>query len=204
MPRKSGPPSFPRIKEAAAHYKKFCECIGIDLTQEDTVDTPMRVARMFACEFTQGQHALPFKFTTFAPAGKDLVCVCGIRFVSVCAHHHLPMMGQAHFCYLPKKKMAGLSKIPRYIKWAALRPTVQEGLTRDCLDSMCALLEPHFAAMTITATHTCMACRGVQEHEARMTTTAIFSEDGDIDRFANTRLEFQQAIDLWYKGHGIH
>lgn len=189
-----------RILKAAQHYKSFCKVLNIDLTKDDTKDTPVRIARMFATEFTSGvQKEAPFNFTVFEPVGKDLVSVCGIRIVSICAHHHLPFVGYAHFCYLPRDKMVGLSKIPRALKWISKQPTVQEGLTRQALNYMVSKLDPHFAALTITATHSCMACRGVQEHEALMTTTALFTETDDNDRFANTRAEFQHAINLWYQ-----
>uniref|UniRef100_A0A2C9LRZ4 GTP cyclohydrolase 1 n=1 Tax=Biomphalaria glabrata TaxID=6526 RepID=A0A2C9LRZ4_BIOGL len=193
-----------RIKKAAEHYKRFCKVLNIDIGKGDTKDTPLRIARMFATEFTSGGSPTPpFNFTVFQPEGKDLVCVCGIRIVSLCAHHHLPFVGYAHFCYLPRDKMVGLSKIPRALKWISKQPTVQEGLTRQALDFMVKNLDPHFAALTLTATHTCMSCRGVQEHEAHMTTTALWSEDNDNDRFANTRAEFQHAINLWYQTRNV-
>lgn len=188
-----------RIGEAAMHYRKFCQLVGIDLTKEDTKDTPRRVAKLFLDEFTAGNREMPFKFTTFKAAGKDLVSVCGVRFVSVCAHHHLPMFGYAHFCYLPDKEVAGLSKIPRLIKWAAKQPSVQEDLTRHILEEFVKVLRPHFAAVTLTAEHTCMSCRGVGDYEARMTTTALFARGNKLSKYNTTKAEFQAAIDLWYK-----
>jgi len=191
------------LDKAALHYRRFCETVGINLGREDTADTPQRVAKLFLKEFTAGQRCQDFNFTTFKAVGKDLVSVCGIRFDSICAHHHLPITGYAHFCYLPDKLIAGLSKIPRTIKWFASQPTVQEELTHTMLDALVSRLHPHFAAMTITATHACMACRGVKDYEARMTTTAIWTKRKSIKTYHHTHDEFQRAIDLWYSSRGV-
>lgn len=187
------------IALAASYYYNFCKVVGIDVSKPDTWDTPMRVAKMFMGEFTEGQKPMPFKFTTFKSAGKDLVSVCGVRFVSICAHHHLPMYGYAHFCYLPDKTIAGLSKIPRLIKWAAKQPSVQEDLTHHILQEFVKVLKPHYAALTLTAQHTCMSCRGIGDHEARMTTTALFARGGRLNKYNAAKSEFLSAVDLWYK-----
>jgi GTP cyclohydrolase I len=187
------------LSRAAYHYKEFCRAVGIDITKPDTKDTPKRVAKMFLGEFTEGLRAKPFTFTTFKSAGKDLVCVCGVRFVSCCAHHHLPMYGYAHFCYLPDKTIAGLSKIPRLIKWASRQPSVQEDLTHHVLQEFVKVLKPHYAGLMLTAQHTCMSCRGINDHEARMTTTALYARGGNLNKYNAAKSEFLSAIDLWYK-----
>ena len=188
-----------KMLDAAYHYRKFCEAVGIDTSKPDTQQTPMRVARLFTNEFTEGQRPMPFNFTTFDAAGKDLVCVCGVRFVSICAHHHLPMFGYAHFCYLPDKCIAGLSKIPRLIKWAAKQPSVQEELTHHVLQEFVKVLKPFYAGLALTAQHTCMSCRGINDHEARMTTTALYARGGNLTKYDSAKSEFLAAIDLWYK-----
>lgn len=192
-------PQFMDLINAAHHYKEFCKCVGIDVSKPDTYETPMRVAKLFINEFTEGQKGMPFKFTTFESAGKDLVCVCGVRFVSICAHHHLPMYGYAHFCYLPDKTIAGLSKIPRLIKWAAKQPSVQEELTHHVLQEFVKVLKPHYAGLMLTAQHTCMSCRGINDHEARMTTTALYARGGKLTKYNSAKSEFLSAIDIWYK-----
>lgn len=188
-----------RAQKAAHHYKEFCRLCGIAVNTVDTIATPARVTKMFMGELTEGLRPMPFKFTTFKAAGKDLVSVCGVRFVSMCAHHHLPMYGYAHFCYLPDKTIAGLSKIPRLIKWAAKQPSVQEDLTHHVLQEFVKVLKPHYAALTMTAQHTCMSCRGINDHEARMTTTALYARGGKLTKYNAAKSEFLSAVDLWYK-----
>ena len=79
-----------RLKEAAGHYRRFCECVGVDLTLPDTKDTPMRVAKLFLREFTQGYSDADtaFNFTTFPVddnTPQSLVTVTGIRWSSCCS-----------------------------------------------------------------------------------------------------------------------
>lgn len=195
-----------QLEEAAEHYKKFCEALGIDLTKPDTVDTPMRVAKLMHNEFLVGTRDKPFTFTTFPYREKDhgqLVTETGIRFVSVCAHHHLPIIGYAHVAYIPRERLAGLSKLPRLVEWIAAQPTVQERLTQDILQSLRAELEPHFIGVKLIAVHECMACRGVRSFESRTHTTALWCSSGEYQKYDSTKAEFQANIEEWYRAKGI-
>lgn len=185
---------------AAEHYRKFCEAVGIDLTKEDTKDTPTRVAKMFLREFTAGASKRPpFNMTKFARNGdSNLVTVAGIRWVSLCRHHHLPVVGYAHVCYLPAEYIIGLSKIPRLVKWLAANPSVQEELTQNIKDILVQELQPMFAGVQLVAVHACMACRGVSEHESRTTTTSFHNPDSS---YKATRDEFLEAISMWHGSH---
>ena len=194
------------LDEAALHYKHFCEALGIDLTKEDTKDTPVRVAKLFMEEFLKGKGEMPFSFTTFpAPKSKrpQLITVCGNRFVSVCAHHHLPVIGYCHVCYIPGETIVGLSKIPRLIEWRAARPTVQEELTNDILNELVVRLKPDYVGIKLVAAHECMSCRGVRSYESRTHTNAFWCKDDNYDDFDTTKAEFQHNIEEWYSGKGI-
>jgi GTP cyclohydrolase I len=166
----------------------------------------MRVAKLFTNEFTAGLRAPDFKTMTFAADGDDadqLVSVCGVRCTSVCRHHHLPVIGYAHFGYIPKKLMIGLSKIPRTIQWIAAQPSVQEELTREILDTLVTGLNPRFAAVSMIAQHHCMACRGVMDYESRTITNAFFTGAKSKEECRSTMAEFERAIDTWFKSKGI-
>lgn len=194
-------------QKAEYHYAEFCKALGIDLTKPDTIDTPRRVTRMMITDFLHGQQERDFNFTTFPyKAGEgngQLVTVTGIRWVSLCAHHHLPIVGVAHVCYLPDAALVGLSKIPRLVKWRASRPTVQEELTQDILDVLQHLLSPKFVGVKLVALHECMACRGVRDYESRTHTNAFWSKDEPLSEFASTKEEFQLNIQEWYAGKGV-
>jgi GTP cyclohydrolase I len=196
-----------RITKAATHYKKFCETLGINISLPDTVDTPRRVAKMFAQEFTAGAAPADFTFTTFPadPATADqLVTVAGVRFTSICRHHHLPVVGYIHFGYIPGSCIVGLSKIPRAIQWMSAKPTVQEEMTHEIVDWFFDQLKPRYAAVSVIGLHNCMACRGVHDYESRTITNAIkVGPDSTKQNFADTTKEFLHAIDLWYKSKGL-
>jgi GTP cyclohydrolase I len=193
------------VKEAALHYEQFCRALRIDLTKPDTRDTPSRVARMMAEDFLVGNHSDHLTFTTF-PADKttanQLVTVANMRFVSICAHHHLPYYGVCHACYLPNKRLAGLSKIPRLIQWRARVPSMQEEVTNLLLMELQKRLQPRFVGVQVVAEHTCMACRGVNEYNSVTVTTAFWCTDTseigaklDMADFDTTKQEFFRAIE---------
>lgn len=200
-----------QLEKAAGHYKAFCEILGIDLTRPDTVGTPDRVARMMLDDFTVGLRAPDFKFTTFPAEGADqLVVVAGIRVVSVCAHHHLPFFGTCHVCYLPKEKLAGLSKLPRAVQHVARQPTMQEVVVNKIVELLAEKLEPRFIGVSMVAEHTCMSCRGVNEHDSLTITNRFWANPTErsktyptkiltVEDFETTKQEFFRAVDEWYK-----
>lgn len=185
------------IDKAAAHYKRFCEALGIDVSSDDTKGTPMRVARMYANEYTRGNRGRDFKCTKFSAITSDLVCVVGMRFVSLCSHHHQLFTGYAHFGYVPDEKIVGLSKIPRTIKWLSQKPSVQETLTKEVLDELVVSLRPKYAALCLIATHNCMACRGVHDYESKTVTTRVFAAAGSLEEYRGTHTEFMGAVNMW-------
>jgi len=138
-------------------------------------DSPKRTAERWVAamrEFTP-EKTLPFKFTTFRAVANQLIIVAPIEFVSLCAHHLFPYYGTAYVGYIPNKLMVGVSKIPRLVHHFAKRPSVQERLTRQIASYMKDNLEAMGVAVVVRATHTCMSCRGVKEHNARMTTSEM-------------------------------
>jgi GTP cyclohydrolase I len=192
-----------RILAATEHYKKFCEAVGVDITRQDTIDTPKRIAKLFVNEFTRGNRPPTFNITTFAVeegVSDQLVSVPGIRFSSLCRHHHLPIIGYAHVAYLPDKLLVGLSKLARIVKWYAGQPTVQEEMTAGLLATLKTALEPRWVGVQIISQHTCMSCRGVEDYESRTITTKLSCHEPE---FHGTKEEFERAIALWYRTKGL-
>jgi GTP cyclohydrolase I len=131
-------------------------------------------------------------FTTFDAEGYDeMVIVRDIPLVSLCEHHLLPFIGRAHVGYIPRDRIAGLSKFKRLVDVFARRLQVQERLTRQVLDTMVEVLAPRGAMVIVEAEHTCMTIRGVQAPGSLTVTSAV---QGDFLDDPEARHEFLVLI----------
>jgi GTP cyclohydrolase IA len=166
--------------------------LGEDPTREGLLDTPRRVVDAYE-ELTSGYRTDPLSvFTTFEADGYDqIVVVKDIPLVSLCEHHLLPFIGVAHIGYIPRLRIAGLSKFKRLVDVYARRLQVQERLTRQITDTMVEVLEPRGAMVVVEAEHTCMTIRGVQAPGSRTITSAVA---GDFLEEAEARHEFLALI----------
>lgn len=180
----------PSIEKAIA---EILRSIGEDPQREGLVKTPERVARMYT-ELLGGYRQDPLDLINnalFDVEYDDMVIVRDIEFFSLCEHHMLPFMGRAHVAYIPKKKVIGLSKIPRIVDMFSQRLQVQERLTRQIADFLCDTIDPLGAGVMIEALHLCSMMRGVKKHDARMTTSAMV---GSFRTNPATRQEFLDGI----------
>jgi len=155
--------------------------------------TPQRVARMYA-ELLAGYAVDPLALVNgalFEAKYDEMVIVRDIEFYSICEHHLLPFMGRVHVAYIPDGKVLGLSKIPRIVDMFTHRLQVQERMTRQIADVIRDLLKPQGVAVVVEALHLCTMMRGVQKHNARMTTSAMH---GAFRSNLATRQEFLDNI----------
>jgi GTP cyclohydrolase I len=148
--------------------------VGEDPDREGLVETPDRVARMYA-EVFKGLHQDPRVHLSklFTQDYDEIVTIKDIHFDSFCEHHLLPFSGKAHVGYLPNGKVVGLSKIPRVIDVIARRPQVQERLTVEVAELLMKELDARGVAVIIEASHTCMTIRGVQKADSVCVTSAM-------------------------------
>lgn len=183
--------------------KDLLAFIGEDPNREGLKDTPMRVLKAWR-EMTVGYDLLPEEIlkADFEATGYDQIIACPfIEFYSTCEHHLLPFFGSAHVGYLPGKssRVVGLSKMARLVDCFARRLQIQEKLTMEIADVMEKHLDPAGVAVVIQAKHLCMACRGVQKHQAVMVTSAmrgVFRDEGPA------REEFFKLIELADRNNG--
>ena len=178
------------IQEAIA---RMLQAFGENPEREGLKRTPERVARMYA-ELLSGYHADPIMVVNeaiFEVKYDEMVIVRDVEFYSLCEHHLLPFMGRVHVAYIPDGKVLGLSKIPRIVDIYARRLQVQERMTRQIADLIRDLLHPQGVAVVVEALHLCMMMRGVQKHNARMTTSAMH---GAFRANLATRQEFLENI----------
>src|SRR5262249_58368425 len=101
------------------------------------------------------------------------VVVKDMDFSWLCEHHILPFVGKAHIAYMPRKKIVGLSKIPRLVDMFAKRIQVQERLTTQIANALNDALEPRGVAVVMEAIHTCMLIRGVEKQNSKPVTSAM-------------------------------
>ena len=181
-------------REVANSVLHILEAVGEDVAREGLSKTPERVARMYD-EILAGYTIDPVQLLNEALYDVDyseMIVVSGIEFYSVCEHHLLPIIGQAHVAYVPDQRVVGLSKIPRVVEAFARRLQVQERMTRQIAALLDELIEPHGVGVRVDAMHLCVAMRGAKQANARMRTTAL---RGSFETDARTRTEFLGSID---------
>jgi len=104
----------------------------------------------------------------------QLVLVRSIPLFSMCEHHLLPFVGQAHVAYLPDgRRVVGISKIARLVEIYAKRPQIQERLTNQVADTLMDALHPRGVMVVIEAEHLCMTMRGIRKPGTRIVTSAM-------------------------------
>jgi GTP cyclohydrolase IA len=160
-----------RIRRAV---REILAAVGEDPDREGLRETPARVARMYA-ELFSGLHDDPRQHLKkfFTEKYDEVVLVKDISFNSMCEHHMLPFMGQAHVGYLPDGRVVGLSKIARVIEVVSKRPQVQERMTETIADLLVEELQAKGVAVVIEASHSCMTIRGVRKPGSVCVTSAM-------------------------------
>lgn len=147
------------------HVRALLALIDSDPDREGLRDTPRRVVEALV-EMTAGERGpQPSEIlsTTFEAAGSQMVVLSGVPFTSLCEHHLLPFHGVAKIGYIPVERVVGISKLARLLDCYAARLQIQERLTSQVAEAIQEHLSPLGVGVTLTATHLCMSCRGVQK-----------------------------------------
>lgn len=162
---------LPRIERAV---REILAAVGEDPDREGLLETPQRVARMYA-ELFRGLHDDPRahlkKF--FTEKYDEMVLVRDISFNSMCEHHLLPFSGQAHIGYVPNGRVVGLSKLARVVEVVSQRPQVQERMTEEIANLLISELNVKGVAVVLEATHSCMTIRGIRKPGSVCVTSAM-------------------------------
>ncbi len=180
------------LDRIASAVHEILEAIGEEPAREGLRETPQRVARMYA-ELFAGLHQDPGVYlkAAFTEQYDELVVLRDIAFYSMCEHHLMPFIGVAHIAYLPDGKVVGISKLARVVEAFARRPQVQERMTSQIADILMERLEAKGVAVILSATHSCMTCRGVRKPGSFMVTSAL---RGLCKSDARTRAEVIQLL----------
>jgi GTP cyclohydrolase IA len=162
-----------RVKAAV---RELLAAIGEDPERDGLAHTPERVARMYSEIFAGvGEDPAQHLVATFEEGHDEMVLVRDIPFHSLCEHHLVPFVGQAHVAYIPSAdgRITGLSKLARVVEGFAKRPQVQERLTTQVADAIEGALAPRGVLVVIEAEHLCMSMRGVRKPGAVTVTSAV-------------------------------
>jgi GTP cyclohydrolase I len=178
-----------RIERAV---REILAAVGEDPDREGLLETPGRVARMYA-ELFSGLHQDPRNHLQkfFTEKYDEVVLVRDISFHSMCEHHLLPFMGKAHIGYMPDGRVAGLSKLARVVEVVSHRPQVQERMTEEIADLLLEQLNAKGVAVVVEATHSCMTIRGVRKPGSLCVTSAM---KGIFRSNLSSRSEIMQLI----------
>ncbi len=168
MPPKSESAIAPLVKEMLA-------ALGENPTRQGLQRTPERVEK--ALQFlTSGYQVDVEKLLNnafYEVKYDEMVVVKDIEFFSLCEHHMLPFYGKVHVAYLPRKRVIGLSKIPRLVDAYARRLQIQERLTQEIAQSIQDALDPVGVGVICEARHFCMMMRGVEKQHSGAMTSAM-------------------------------
>ena len=173
-PKKQLPETAVDLPAIERAVRTILEAVGEDPDRDGLLETPRRVARMYA-EMFSGLTQDPARHlkVTFPENYDEMVLVRDIRFTSMCEHHLLPFSGVAHVAYIPNGRVTGLSKLARVVDEVARRPQVQERLTQQVADLIETELESKGVAVVICAEHSCMSIRGVRKPGCQTVTSAV-------------------------------
>ena len=160
-----------KVEEIKNHIEAISEILGFEKTDSNE-NTPLRVAKMYCNELFKNRNNnnieelnSQMKLFNYTPCGNvQPITMRDIEFHSTCEHHWLPFMGVAEISYIPSDKIIGLSKIPRVVKYFSQKPQLQEKLTNEIGEYLFNLLKPQWISVKLTATHTCVMCRGAESN----------------------------------------
>lgn len=163
-----------KIDAITYHFQKIMETLGLDLDDDSLKDTPSRVAKMYVKEIFSGLDPEAFPAISLFENKyqyTEMLLEKDIQVYSCCEHHFIPFVGKAHVAYFPGKKVIGLSKLNRIVKYFSRRPQVQERLTMDIANCLKQTLQTEDVAVVIDAKHYCVAARGVEDSNSATVTS---------------------------------
>jgi GTP cyclohydrolase I len=173
--------------------RMILEGIGENPERPGLLETPRRVADLYEEVFSGiGVDAMELLVPVEGETHDEMVLVKDIPMHSMCEHHLVPFVGNAHVAYNPEGgRIVGLSKIARVLDTYARQPQVQERLTTQVAEAIMNGLSPKGVMVVIEAEHMCMSMRGVRKPNSMTVTSAV---RGSFRRDERTRSETLSLI----------
>jgi GTP cyclohydrolase I len=167
--------------------------IGEDPDREGLRRTPERAAealKYLTSGYTQSVEQI-VNSALFSVNYDEMVIVKDIEFFSLCEHHMLPFFGKVHVAYIPRKKVIGLSKLPRIVDMFARRLQLQERMTQQIAETIEKAVSPLGVGVVCEARHFCMMMRGVEKQHSGAVTSSML---GAFRNSKGTRDEFLSLV----------
>ena len=162
--------------------------LALDLSDDSLAETPARIAKMFVNEIFSGldyEHFPKITLIENKMSASEMIRVKDIDLTSTCEHDFVTIDGTADVAYIPGKRIIGLSKINRIVRFFAQRPQVQERLNQQVLVALQTLLGTEDVAVRMNAVHYCVKARGVMDSTSSTETLSLggaFLNDRDVRR----------------------
>lgn len=173
----------------------------------DFKDTPERVCRFYE-EMLMDQESIDEKIlkicsTMFPSKYNGMIVLPNIQTTGFCPHHMLPVTYTIHIGYIPNKEfplgggmksfVLGASKPERISRVLSMRAVLQETLTQEIADAICASIAPEGLGVIVRGKHACMNIRGIKNPCASMVTSEMF---GSFLEVQAVRDEFFKMIEI--------
>lgn len=152
--------------------------LGEDPDREGLVETPKRVAKMYAetlegLNYTNEEIAQMFD-KEFEVQSNDLVLVKDIECFSYCEHHMALIYDmKISIAYIPDGRVLGISKLARIADMVCKRLQIQERIGADIADILMMTLGINDVMVSISAKHSCMTARGIRKTDAKTVTNTV-------------------------------
>jgi GTP cyclohydrolase I len=184
------------LDEVSVQMQGVLESLVIDTDSDhNTNDTARRVAKMYLKEVFGGRYVKQPATTEFPNVERlnELMIVGPITVRSACSHHFCPVIGHIWIGVMPNEhtNVIGLSKYARLAEWIMSRPQIQEEAVVQLADLIQEKTQPDGLAVVMSATHYCMAWRGVRDMGSRMINSVM---RGSFLKDPNLRREFLSLI----------
>lgn len=189
-----------KITKLTELFSEAIDVLGYDRTDEELVDTPKRIAKMWVDDLYNAWDPQKFpKCTSFDNKGSagfldEMVIIKDTHVVTNCAHHFIVTDVHVDVGYVPVKKMIGLSKINKIIKRLARNPTSQETLGKAIARAIQIVTESDHVAVRIKGVHYCIVARGAEMTSSSTITFAALGKFAEPD--SPLRKEFNAALSV--------
>ena len=165
------------------HIRGILIALGDDPDREGLIETPKRVANMYA-EIFQGMNYTNDEIVDMYNKSFEVsdtldsqVIVKDIEIFSCCEHHLALMYDMSvTVAYIPKDRVIGLSKIARICDMVGKRLQLQERIGRDIAEILSKIIGSKDIAVLIKGKHGCMTARGINKTNSFTETSTFMGE----------------------------